>query len=64
MEKFFLGEDLAKAERAARLLHRLTGRTIYLNEDFGSEQEDDPWGFFLSTRAEKDMYCQFGGERK
>ena len=64
MEKFFLGEDLAKAERVARLLHRLTGRTIYLNEDFGSEQEDDPWGFFVSTNAEKDLYCQFGGERK
>ena len=45
MEKFFLGEDLDRAERAARLLHRLTGKTVYINEDFGSDSEDDPWAF-------------------
>lgn len=62
MEKFFLGEDLDRAERAARLLHILTGKTVYINEDFGSDREDDPWGFFVSTCPGKDVYCEIGGE--
>lgn len=62
MEKFYLGEELDKALRAANLLHRLTGKTIYLNEDFGSDRDDDPWGFFLSTNPDKYVYCEIGGE--
>ena len=62
MEKFYLGEELDKALRAARLLYMLTGKTVYINEDFGSDREDDPWGFFVSTCPEKDVYCEIGGE--
>lgn len=64
MEKFYLGEELDKALRAASLLNRLTGKTIYLNEDFGSDREDDPWGFFVSTHPDRNVYSQYGGEAK
>jgi len=49
MDKFFLGDDLPKAERMARLLSRLSGKVVYIDEDFGSDREDDPWGFFVTT---------------
>ena len=53
---------MEKARRAARLLHILTGKIIYLNEDFGSDREDDPWGFFVSTHPDRNVYSQYGGE--
>ena len=43
-EIFFDGDDLNKAERAARLLHAITKKPVYISEDF-----DDPWGFFVGT---------------
>lgn len=64
MEKFYLGEELEKALRAASLLNRLTGKTVYINEDFGSDSEDDPWGFFVSTCHGKDVWCEIGGNEK
>lgn len=59
-ELFFIGEEENKARRAARLLHRLTGKTVYLNEDFGNG-EDDPWGFFVSTTPDRNVYTEIGG---
>lgn len=47
------------------MLSRLTGKVIYVNEDFGSNREDDPWGFFVSTFPPMhlgELYCKFGGE--
>lgn len=64
MEKFYIGEELDKALRAARLLNRLTDKKIYLNEDFGSDREDDPWGFFVSTHPDRNVYCEIGGNEK
>lgn len=64
MEKFFLGKDLAKAKRMAKLLHRLTGKTVYIEEDFGSNYEDDPWGFFVKTfppMNRGNLYYRYGG---
>ena len=49
MEKFFLGEDLERAKRMPRLLNKLTGKTVYIEEDFGSDRLDDPWRFFVRT---------------
>ena len=67
MEKFFLGKDLIRAKRMARLFNKLTGRTIYIEEDFGSERPDDPWGFFVRTLPPMhrgNLYCIFGEEPK
>ena len=66
MEKFFVGADLEKAKRMARLLHKLTGKTIYLEEDFGSERDDDPWGFFVRTlppEHHENLFCKFDDDK-
>ena len=63
MEKFFLGKDLIRAKRMARLLNKLTDKTIYIEEDFGSDRLDDPWGFFVRTLPPMhrgNLYCTFG----
>ena len=65
MEKFFLGEDLERAKRMPRLLNKLTGKTIYIEEDFGSDLSDDPWGFFVKTLPPMhcgNLYCIFEEE--
>lgn len=59
MEKFFPGKKLNKAVRAAKLLHQLTRKTVYVNEDF-----EEPWGFFISTAPPIHrgcLYCTIGG---
>ena len=43
-EMFFDGNDLDRAERAARLLHAVTKKPVYVSEDFC-----EPWGFFVGT---------------
>ena len=67
MERFYPGDRLGYALRVAERLHRLTGKTVYVNEDFGSDREDDPWGFFVSTEPPMHLGClyhKFGGDSR
>lgn len=59
MEKFFMSDDLPRTQRIARLLSRLYHTTVYIDEDFGSDNEDDPWGFFVTTNSPKNLYATY-----
>lgn len=59
MEKFFIGEEESKTRRMARLLSKLCHTIIYLDEDFGSDSGEDPWGFFVTTDTSKNFYAKY-----
>lgn len=51
MKKLFFGDDIDKAKRIARLLHKVTGKKVYIGNGNG---------FFVNTSPEKDAYCEIG----